>query len=189
MWDDIELQRREDGSIPPSIRMRLLSKTDAECEQAVAFVLEQEIEAVLVGRDPDKKAEAQEALARLERLRELLRVRAYSVEVERVWRALQHEEQVRLIEHVDSLGAAPTEDSAKAVISLSITRMALATIVGVAERATGGRPSIGAAMAAAPITLELMSIRQAGDHHAAPGQALKIMGVRAKRSWFGRSSR
>jgi hypothetical protein len=185
MWDDIRLDRRPDGSIAPGVRAALVAKSNEEVDQAVACVLETEASAVLDARDPSKAAASGAALVALERLRELLRVREYSVQVDRVWTSLQHEERVRLIEHVDHLGAAPTEDSAKAIIALAVTRMAVTTLVGAARESVGHDVSVAEAMSGTPITMQLIAIRQAGDYHAAPGQALNLLGVKPKRRWFG----
>jgi hypothetical protein len=186
VWEDIEFRRRDDGSIPPDVRDRLVSKTDEEANQAVAFVLEREIQAVIDGRDERKRKAAQATIADLGNLRTMLRVRAYALQVDRTWQAMPHEERVLLIGHVDRLGAPPTEDAAKEMLSQSIGRMAAATILGGAQQATGSKLTIKEAMIAAPITLHLLAIRQAGDFYAAPGQALKLLGIRTKRRWFGR---
>lgn len=186
MWDDIDLRRREDGSIPPVVRSQLLSKTDDEVEQAVAYILEQEMKAVFDARDPSKRDGAKAVIADLERLRELLRVRAYLVQVDRVWQALPHDERVALIDHLDRLGAPPVEDAAKSLLSMSIAQMAIGTIVGGAEQASGRKTTVEKAMTGMLVTFQLLAIRQAGDYHAAQGQALKLVGVRKRRRWFGR---
>ena len=108
MWSEIALERGPDGGISPVARARLMSRPEAEAEAAIAYVVSREGEMELLGADPARLEDARELFVEGQRVRELLRVRSYSLETERVWAGLPPEDRGAILGRLSAAGQPAT---------------------------------------------------------------------------------
>jgi hypothetical protein len=175
MWSEIELERGADGGLSPLTRARLMSRPDAEAEAAIAYVVAREAEMELHGDDPARLDAAREAFAEAQRVRELLRVRTYSLETERVWAGLPAGDRAVILGRLAGAGLPATPDAGATVIGMALNQLAVARLVALATATKGTEATAGEAMLGLPIAFQLEVIRETGADLRVPGEVLRVL--------------
>ena len=177
MWSDIALERGPDGGLSPLTRARLMSRPEAEAERAVAYVVAREAEMELHGDDPERLEAAREAFVEAQRVRELLRVRAYSLEAERVWAGLPAEDRRVILGRLAAAGQPSNPDAASTVIGMALNQLVVARLIALATSTKGSAATAGEAMLGLPISFQLEVIRETGADLRVPGEVLRVLGL------------
>ena len=170
MWSDIVLLREADGSIPEEIRDNLVGRSDAEARAAVAYVEAHEDRITEIGDDRSRDDEARAAFREAQRVRELLRIRAYSTETARTWTTLPAQDQELLLGRADLAGLGRDRRIPLAAIGSILNQLVVARLVALATEAKGSRASVGEAMVALPIAFQLEVIHETGADLRVPGE-------------------
>lgn len=181
MWAEIELERGPDGTLSPRTRARLMSRPEPEADAAVAYVEAREAELELHGEseEPAQLEAAREAFVEAQRVRELLRVRAYSLETERTWAALPSADRDVLFRRLRAAGQPATPDAASTVIGMALNQLVVARLVALATATKGSEATAGEAMLGLPIAFQLEVIRETGADLRVPGEVLRVLGLAA----------
>jgi hypothetical protein len=177
MWSEIALERLPDGGLSPLTRARLMSRPAGEAEAAVAYVESREAEMELHGDDPERLEAAREAFAEAQRVRELLRVRTYSLETERVWAGLPAEDRRVILGRLAAAGQPATPDAASTVIGMALNQLVVARLIALATATKGSGATAGEAMIGLPIAFQLEVIRETGADLRVPGEVLRVLGL------------
>jgi hypothetical protein len=177
MWSEIALERGPDGGLSPVTRARLMSRPDPEAEAAVAYVAAREAEMELHGDDPARLEAVREAFVEAQRVRELLRVRAYSLETERVWAGLPPEDRAVILGRLSAAGQPATPDAASTVIGMALNQLVVARLIALATATKGTAATAGEAMIGLPIAFQLEVIRETGADLRVPGEVLRVLGL------------
>jgi hypothetical protein len=177
MWSEIALERGPDGGISPLTRARLMSRPEAEADAAIAYVVSCEAEMELVGADPARLEAARELFVEGQRVRELLRVRAYSLETERVWAGLPAEDRSVILGRLSVAGQPSTPDAASTVIGMALNQLVVARLIALATSTKGSTATAGEAMLGLPIAFQLEVIRETGADLRVPGEVLRVLGL------------
>ena len=177
MWSEIALERGPDGGISPVARARLMSRPEAEAEAAIAYVVSREGEMELLGADPARLEEARELFVEGQRVRELLRVRSYSLETERVWAGLPAEDRRVILGRLAAAGQPSTPDAASTVIGMALNQLVVARLIALATSTKGTQATAGEAMLGLPIAFQLEVIRETGADLRVPGEVLRVLGL------------
>ncbi len=175
MWSDIVLQRDPDGSIPEAIRGNLAGRSDAEARAAVAYVEAHEDRIAAIGGDRSRDDEARDAFREAQRVRELLRIRAYTAETARIWTTLPSPEQELLLGRAELAGLGRDRGVALAAIGTILNQLVVARLVSLATETKGAEASVGEAMIGLPIAFQLEVIRETGADLRVPGELLRTL--------------
>ncbi len=175
MWTDIVLERGAGGSISDVSRAGLVARSDAEVAAAVAYVdAHEDIVASLAG-DPSRDDEARAGFREAQRVRELLRIRAYSIETERTWLALDEQDQEVLLGRAELAGFGRDPGVALAAIGTVLNQLVVARLVALATETKCAEASVGEAMIALPIAFQLDVIRETGADLRVPGELRRVL--------------
>ena len=177
MWSDIALERAADGTLSPVVRARLMSRPESEALAAVAYVEQREAEMELHGDDPALLEAVREAFVEAQRVRELLRVRAYSLETERVWAGLPGADRAVILGRLADAGVSATPDAGSTVIGQALNQLVVARLVALASAEKGSQATAGEAMLGLPIAFQLEVIRETGADLRVPGEVLRVLGL------------
>ncbi|HEY3334043.1 MAG TPA: hypothetical protein VGK16_02310 [Candidatus Limnocylindrales bacterium] len=177
MWSEIVLERDPDGALSAITRARLMSRPAAEAEAAVAYVAAREAELELHGENPDRLEAAREAFGEAQRVRELLRVRAYSLETERVWAGLPTEDRGLILGRLGAAGQPATPAAASTVIGMALNQLVVARLIALATATKGSQATAGEAMLGLPIAFQLEVISETGADLRVPGEVLRVLGL------------
>jgi hypothetical protein len=177
MWNDLALERGPDGTLSPTTRARLMSRPEQEAAAAVAYVEAREAEMDQHGDDPALLEATREAFVEAQRVRELLRVRAYSLEAERTWAGMPAEERAVILERLAAAGQPANPDTASTVIGMALNQLAVARLVALATATKGSVATAGEAMLGLPIAFQLEVIRETGADLRVPGEVLRVLGL------------
>ena len=175
MWSDIVIQRGPDGSISPAVRAELAGRSDAEANAAIAWVEAHEDLVAALADDPSRDDAARASFREGQRVRELLRVRAYSLEAERTWTALPYSEQGSLLDRAERAGLGRSEEAATTAIGMILNQLVVARLIAVAAATKHGQATAGEAMVALPIRFQLEVIAETGADLRLPGEVLRIL--------------
>jgi hypothetical protein len=177
MWSEIALERGPDGGLSPVTRARLMSRPDAEVQAAVAYVAAREAEMELHGDDPARLEAVREAFIEAQRVRELLRVRAYSLESERTWAGLPDEDRRLLLARLAGTSLPATVDAGTTLVGMTINQLVVARLIALASSAKGSDATAGEAMLGLPISFQLEVIHETGEDLRVPGEVLRVLGL------------
>jgi len=182
MWSDIVLQREPDGSIPDEIRSNLAGRSEAEARAAVAYVEAHEDRIAEIAGDRNRDDEARAAFREAQRVRELLRIRAYTSETARIWTTLPLPEQELLLGRAELAGLGRHRAIALAAVGTILNQLVVARLVALATETKGATASVGEAMVALPIAFQLEVIHETGADLRVPGELLRTLGASAAAS-------
>jgi hypothetical protein len=177
VWTEIALERAPDGTLSPTTRARLMSRPESEAEAAIAYVAAREAEMELHGDDPSLLEAVREAFVEAQRVRELLRVRTYSLETERTWAGLPEADRRVLLGRLAAAGLPATPDSASTVIGTALNQLVVARLVALATATKRSEATAGEAMIGLPIAFQLEVIRETGADLRVPGEVLRVLGL------------
>ena len=177
MWSEIALERGPDGGLSATTRARLMSRPEAEADGAIAYVAAREAEMELHGGDPARLEAVREAFVEAQRVRELLRVRAYSLETERVWAGLPQEDRAVILGRLAAAGVSATPDAASTAIGMALNQLVVARLIALATATKGSAATAGEAMIGLPIGFQLEVIRETGADLRVPGEVLRVLGL------------
>ncbi|HYO44609.1 MAG TPA: hypothetical protein VES19_15525 [Candidatus Limnocylindrales bacterium] len=175
MWSDIVLERGPGGSISGASRAGLVARSEAEVAAAVAWVEAHEDVVASLATDHSRDEEARASLREAQRVRELLRIRAYSIETERTWDALDSEDQELLLGRAELAGFGRDPAVALAAIGSVLNQLVVARLVALATQTKGTGASVGEAMIALPIGFQLEVIRETGGDLRVPGELRRVL--------------
>lgn len=178
MWSEIPLERGPDGGLSPTTRARLMSRPDTEAEAAIAYVAAREAELELHGDDPSRLEAAREAFIEAQRVRELLRVRAYSLETERTWAGLPAADRAAILGRLSAAGVPAGADAGSTVVGMTLNQLVVARLVAFATSTKGSQASAGEAMLGLPIAFQLRVIAETGADLRVPGEVLRVLDLR-----------
>jgi hypothetical protein len=177
MWSDVVLERGPGGEISDAARAGLMARSDAEVAAAVAWVEAHEDVVASLASDTSRDDEARASFREAQRVRELLRVRAYSIEASRTWAGLSPADQDALLVRVERAGLGRSADAAITVIGMILNQLVVARLVALATATKHAEASVGEAMVALPIRFQLDVIAETGGDLRVPGEVLRILDV------------
>jgi len=175
MWSDIVIERGPDGAIAPTVRADLTARSEAEVNAAVAWVEAHEDRVAALADDRSRDDEARASFREAQRVRELLRIRAYSIEAGRTWDSLPHSDQEPLLARAERAGLGPSTAAAIIAIGMILNQVVVARLVALATAAKQGEASAGEAMVALPIRFQLEVIAETAAELRLPGEVLRIL--------------
>lgn len=175
MWADIVLERDAAGSIPEATRAGLTARSEAEVAAAVAWVEAHENLVASLATDRSRDDEARASFREAQRVRELLRIRAYSLETERTWDALDAADRELLLGRAELAGLGRDPGIARTAIGSVLNQLVVARLVALAGDAKGAEASVGEAMIALPIAFQLQVIRETGGDLRVPGEVRRVL--------------
>jgi hypothetical protein len=175
MWSDVIIERDPDGAIADGTRAGLVARSDAEVAAAVAWVdAHEDLVASLAG-DRDRDDEARASFREAQRVRELLRIRAYSIETERTWASLAKADRDALLSLVEQAGLGRSPEAATTAIGMILNQLVVARLVALATATKHAGVSVGEAMIALPIRFQLDVIAETGGDLRVPGEVLRVL--------------
>ena len=175
MWSDVILERGPAGEISEAARAGLVARGEAEVAAAVAWVEAHEDRVASLASDRDRDDEARSSFREAQRVRELLRVRAYSIEAARTWSGLGSTDREALLSRTDRAGLGRSRDAATAAIGMILNQLVVARLVALASATKNGEATVGEAMIALPIRFQLAVIAETGGDLRVPGEAVRIL--------------
>jgi hypothetical protein len=175
MWSDIVLERGADGSISDSSRAGLVGRSEAEVAAAVAWVEAHEDVVASLAGDRSRDEEARASYREAQRVRELLRIRAYSIETERTWDALDAADRDLLLGRAELAGLGRDPGIAQAAVGSVLNQLVVARLVALATETKGAAATVGEAMVALPIGFQLQVIRETGGDLRVPGELRRVL--------------
>jgi hypothetical protein len=110
-------------------------------------------------------------------VRELLRVRAYSIESERTWAGMPSPDRDAILGRLSAAGTTATTDAGSTVIGMTLNQLVVARLVALASAAKGSEATAGEAMLGLPIAFQLKVIRETGADLRIPGEVLRVLGI------------
>jgi hypothetical protein len=179
MWSDVVLERGPGGEISDAARAGLVARSEAEVTAAIAWVEAHEDLVASLVNDRSRDDEARASLREAQRVRELLRIRAYSIEAARTWAALPLVDRGALLSLVERAGLGRSEERATAAIGMILNQLVVARLVALATATKNAEASVGEAMIAFPIRLQLDVIAETGGDLRVPGEVLRILDIAA----------
>jgi hypothetical protein len=177
MWSDVVLERSPDGEISDAARAGLVARSEAEVAAAVAWVEAHEDLVASLAGDRSRDDEARASFREAQRVRELLRIRAYSIEAARTWVGLPPADREALLSLVERAGLGRSEERATTAIGMIINQLVVARLVALATATKNADASVGEAMVALPIRYQLDVIAETGGDLRVPGEVLRILDV------------
>jgi hypothetical protein len=175
MWSDIVLQRDSNGSISDDSRAGLVARGEAEVTAAIAWVEAHEDVVASLAGDRSRDEEARASFREAQRVRELLRIRGYSIETALTWAALDPADQDMLLGRAALAGFGRDPRVAQAAIGTVLNQLVVARLVALATETKGSEASAGEAMVALPIGFQLQIIRETGGDLRVPGELRRIL--------------
>jgi hypothetical protein len=175
MWSDIVLERGPGGAISDASRAGLVARSEAEVAAAVAWVDAHENVVASLASDRSRDEDARASYREAQRVRELLRIRSYSIETGRTWEALQAEDRELLLGRAQLAGLGRDPGVALAAIGTVLNQLVVARLVALATETKGAPASVGEAMVALPIAFQLQVIRETGGDLRVPGELRRIL--------------
>jgi hypothetical protein len=175
MWSDIVLERGAGGSISDSSRAGLVGRSEAEVAAAVAWVEAHEDVVASLAGDRSRDEEARASYREAQRVRELLRIRAYSIETERTWDALDAADRDLLLGRAELAGLGRDPGIAQAAVGSVLNQLVVARLVALATETKGAAATVGEAMVALPIGFQLQVIRETGGDLRVPGELRRVL--------------
>jgi hypothetical protein len=175
MWSDIVLERGAGGSISDSSRAGLVGRSEAEVAAAVAWVEAHEDVVASLAGDRSRDEEARASFREAQRVRELLRIRAYSIETERTWDALDAADRDLLLGRAELAGLGRDPGIAQAAVGSVLNQLVVARLVALATETKGAQATVGEAMVALPIGFQLQVIRETGGDLRVPGELRRVL--------------
>ncbi len=175
MWSDIVLERGPGGSIPDPARADLVGRSQAEVAAAVAWVEAHEDLVASLASDRSRDDEARASFREAQRVRELLRIRAYSIEAARTWANLVPADRDALLQRVSRAGLSASDDLSTAAIGMILNQLVVARLVAFASATKERETTVGEAMIALPIRFQLEVIAETGEDLRVPGEVLRIL--------------
>jgi hypothetical protein len=175
MWSDVVLERGPDGAIPDAVRAGLVARGEAEVTAAIAWVEAHEDRLAALADEPGRDDEARASFREAQRLRELLRIRAYSIEAARTWGRLPGMDREALLARADRAGLGRSEEAATTAIGMILNQLVVARLVALASATKHAEASVGEAMIALPIRLQLEVIAETGEDLRVPGEVLRLL--------------
>jgi hypothetical protein len=179
MWSDVVLERGPGGEISDAGRAGLVARSEAEVSAAVAWVEAHEDRVASLVNDRSRDDEARASFREAQRVRELLRIRAYSIEAARTWAALPPVDRDALLSLVERAGLGRSEERATAAIGMILNQLVVARLVALATATKNAEASVGEAMVALPIRFQLDVIAETGGDLRVPGEVLRILDIAA----------
>ena len=173
MWSDVVLERGPGGEIADAARAGLMARSEAEVAAAVAWVDAHEDLVASLASDRSRDDEARASFREAQRVRELLRVRAYSIEASRTWVGLGQTDQDALLGRVERAGLDRSADAAITAIGMILNQLVVARLVALATATKNAEASVGEAMVALPIRFQLDVIAETGGDLRVPGEVLR----------------
>lgn len=175
MWSDVIIERGPNGAIAAGTRAGLVARSDAEVAAAVAWVdAHEDLVASLAG-DRDRDDEARASFREAQRVRELLRIRAYSIETQRTWTSLPEADRDALLSLVEQAGFGRSTEAAITAIGTILNQLVVARLVALATATKHAGVSVGEAMVALPIRFQLDVIAETGGDLRVPGEVLRVL--------------
>ncbi len=175
MWEDIAIERGPAGTISDAARADLVARSAAEVAAAIAWVEAHEHLVASLASDRSRDDEARASFREAQRVRELLRIRAYSIEAARTWAELTAVEQAALLSRAERAGLDASEKTATAAIGIILNQLVVARLVALATATKGGEATVGEAMLALPIRFQLEVIAETGGDLRVPGEVLRVL--------------
>jgi hypothetical protein len=175
MWLDIVLERGAGGSISNSSRAGLVGRSEAEVAAAVAWVEAHEDVVASLAGDRSRDEEARVSYREAQRVRELLRIRAYSIETERTWAELDAADRDLLLGRAELAGLGRDPGIAQAAVGSVLNQLVVARLVALATETKGAPATVGEAMVALPIGFQLQVIRETGGDLRVPGELRRVL--------------
>ena len=175
MWSDVVLERSPDGEISDAARAGLVARSEAEVAVAVAWVDAHEDLVASFAGDRSRDDEAHASFREAQRVRELLRIRAYSIEAARTWAGLLPGDRELLLSLVERAGLGRSADAATTAIGMILNQLVVARLVALATATKNAEASVGEAMVALPIRFQLDVIAETSGDLRVPGEVLRIL--------------
>jgi hypothetical protein len=175
MWSDIVLERGPGGSISDDSRAGLVARGGAEVAAAIAWVEAHEDLVASLAGDRSRDEEARSSFREAQRVRELLRIRAYSIETGLTWDALDAQDRAMLLDRAELAGLGRAPAIALAAIGSVLNQLVVARLVALATQTKGTESSVGEAMIALPIAFQLEVIRETGGDLRVPGELRRVL--------------
>jgi hypothetical protein len=175
VWEDIALTRREDGSIDAAVRANLALRSDAEAAAAIAWVEAHEDRVAALAADPTRDDEARASFREASRVRELLRVRAYTIEAQRTWSGLVPADRDAILDRVALTSLGRSGEAAVTAIGMILNQLVVARLVALASAAKHAETSAGEAMIGLPIRFQLEVIAETGRDLRVPGELPRVL--------------
>lgn len=154
-----------------------MSRPDAEADAAIAYVTGREAQIELHGDDATRLELVKEAFDEAQRVRELLRVRTYSLETERVWAGLPAQDRGVILARLAGAGVPATADAGSTAIGMALNQLVVARLIALATATKGSEATAGEAMLGLPIAFQLEVIRETGADLRVPGEVLRVLGL------------
>jgi hypothetical protein len=177
MWSDVILERGPGGEVSDDVRADLMARSEAEVAAAIAWVEAHEDAVAALASDRSRDDEARASYREAQRVRELLRIRAYSLEAARTWTALVPTDRAALLSLVGRAGLTRSPDAATTVIGMILNQLVLARLVALATATKNAEASVGEAMVALPIRFQLDVLRETGADLRVPGEVLRVLDI------------
>jgi hypothetical protein len=175
MWDDIVLERGADGGISPAARADLMARSEAEVAAAVGWVEAHEDRIATLAADPELDDAARASYREAQRVRELLRIRAYSLEAEATWDTMPRPDRGSILDRLERAGVERSEAAAITALGQLLNQLVVARLVALATAAKHGQASAGEAMVGLPIAFQLRVISETARDLRVPGEVLRIL--------------
>jgi hypothetical protein len=177
MWSDVVLERGPGGEISDPARAGLVARSEAEVAAAVAWVDAHEDLVASLASDRSRDDEARASFREAQRVRELLRVRAYSIEASRTWVGLGRADQDVLLGRLERAGLGRSTEAAITAIGMILNQLVVARLVALATATKSAEASVGEAMVTLPIRFQLDVIAETGGDLRVPGEVLRILDI------------
>jgi hypothetical protein len=175
MWDDIVLERGADGGISPSARAGLMARSEAEVAAAIAWVEAHEDRVTTLASDPALDEDARASFREAQRVRELLRIRAYSLEADRTWDALPRADRGAILDRLERAGIGRSEAAAITALGQLLNQLVVARLIAFATATKHAQASAGEAMVGLPVRFQLEMIAETARDLRVPGEVLRIL--------------
>lgn len=171
----MDLARGPDGAIPDAVRADLVGRSDAEASAAVAWVESHEDRVAALSDDPTGDDEARASFREASRVRELLRIRAYSIEAARTWAGLPAVDRDAILARTERAGLGRSEAAATTAIGMILNQLVVARLVALASATKHAEASVGEAMIGLPVRFQLEVIAETGRDLRVPGEVLRVL--------------
>ena len=175
MWSDVVLERGPGGEIPVAARDDLVGRSEAEVAAAIAWVEAHENQVASLASDWSRDDEARASFREAQRVRELLRIRAYSIQASRTWTDLAPTDRDALLSRAGRAGLGTSDEVPTAAIGMILNQIVVARLVALASATKQAEATAGEAMIALPIRFQLEVIAETGRDLCVPGEVLRIL--------------
>ena len=179
MWSDVILERGPGGEISDAARAGLVARSEAEVGGGRRLGRGTRGSRCLARERQEPGRRGPRELREAQRVRELLRIRAYSIEAARTWAALPPADREALLSLVERAGLGRSEERATAAIGMILNQLVVARLVALATATKNAEASVGEAMIALPIRFQLDVIAETGGDLRVPGEVLRVLDIPA----------